>query len=792
MSRSYQKPEASLSTPDAGAVQAKSSGGVDAESTVGGLNPSAAFGVSQSMGNSFLQGMVGDIQRESSGGDTIDSGTAGLVMSETASRSSGKPLESGFRGQMEASFGQDFSDVRVHTDAAAVQASESLNARAFTSGNDIYFGGGNYDTGSAAGQTLAAHELAHVAQGAGGAAKSSGGPSVSSPGDASERAADAAADKAVRGEAVGDVGGAPASALQRDEEEAAPSLIEQLREEADDFFVDEALCLRLISQMNNSERAQVRGDVTLMQNLVGAFDENEIVTAVNALNFELKWKIYWIDQGGETESVSLAQYQVMMMMAAGQPQQIIDLMGWNAPFLKMAMATGASPGTLFALIRAMPAWTQVMTDSNALWIWWMVAGSAEEMLAEVSSPLVPDASVTNIVNRMKSTGAFAWMLGALPRGATLTQDQRRGLRRLAGILPQPDCGQLFEVRFNKPLTAAAGVSWVVEDIRPVWDQLDVLPDQDVSENTILTTFRAISGDAGFANGDGSIELGNGLRTSTFWGNGPTQSANNGTPNPERLGHTVRHEIGHQVHTALQSTVDSWLQAGIGFWYHPGTGAGVDTTITELGGWPSKFRDKRDQEVEFTAADKTRIQSLITSHSGSSTWGPNGSSPLPVAGSVARDATLPAGTAMTQAERDVLLWDALPGAVRTMFTTSDTGPWYINYTSHPTGTRGRYFWNHWYSKPYYFSGTALSAINATGDNYSSMSEAEFFANCYAEYFKDPAGYNDPTKWGGSLNGTVKDFFKRCVVDRQPYTPPSSSAASPAATGSPTGKDGSGSS
>lgn len=124
---------------------------------------------------------------------------------------------------------------------------------------------------------------------------------------------------------------------------------------------------------------------------------------------------------------------------------------------------------------------------------------------------------------------------------------------------------------------------------------------------------------------------------------------------------------------------------------------------------------------------------------------------------------------------MLLWDALDARIPAVFASSDMGPWFVNYNAHPVGAKGRTFWNHWYRKPYYFSGTAKTTIDATGDNYTAMSEAEFFANCYAEYFKDPAGYNDNSLWGGSLDANVKDWMNRHIVERQPYRPPSGGGA-----------------
>ncbi len=79
-------------------------------------------------------------------------------------RDKGQPLTRNERDFFETRMGYDFSAVRVHTDANAVQASRELNARAFTQGQDIYFGARQYDPHSFQGKQLIAHELAHVLQ----------------------------------------------------------------------------------------------------------------------------------------------------------------------------------------------------------------------------------------------------------------------------------------------------------------------------------------------------------------------------------------------------------------------------------------------------------------------------------------------------------------------------------------------------------------------------------------------------------------------------------------------------
>lgn len=81
-----------------------------------------------------------------------------------SSRGGGRPLDSATRTQMNQAFNADFGGVRVHTSAEADGLNRSLNARAFTTGRDIYFRQGQYNPGSSGGRELLAHELTHVVQ----------------------------------------------------------------------------------------------------------------------------------------------------------------------------------------------------------------------------------------------------------------------------------------------------------------------------------------------------------------------------------------------------------------------------------------------------------------------------------------------------------------------------------------------------------------------------------------------------------------------------------------------------
>lgn len=76
----------------------------------------------------------------------------------------GSPLDSPVRSRMESAFGMDFAHVRTHTDSTAANLSDRLNARAFTVGEHIAFGPGEYHPGTLVGDALIAHEMAHVLQ----------------------------------------------------------------------------------------------------------------------------------------------------------------------------------------------------------------------------------------------------------------------------------------------------------------------------------------------------------------------------------------------------------------------------------------------------------------------------------------------------------------------------------------------------------------------------------------------------------------------------------------------------
>ena len=147
---------------------------------------------------------------------------------DVVGRGGGQALDKDTRAHMEGAMGHDFSDVRVHSGGEAAKSAVSVQASAYTVGNDIVLGN-SIDTGSDAGKRTLAHELTHVVQQRSGAVDGTpqaGGISVSDPSDRFEQAAEANADRVMAtgheghdhgSHADGDTASA-AAAVQRQEE----------------------------------------------------------------------------------------------------------------------------------------------------------------------------------------------------------------------------------------------------------------------------------------------------------------------------------------------------------------------------------------------------------------------------------------------------------------------------------------------------------------------------------------------------------------------------------------------
>ena len=101
-----------------------------------------------------------ELQRKESNGETV---SASQIVQDVLS-SPGRSLDTDTRSFMEPRFNYDFSNVKIHDNGIAAKSAGSVNALAYTSGNNIVFNSGLYNTNSDSGKRLLAHELTHVVQ----------------------------------------------------------------------------------------------------------------------------------------------------------------------------------------------------------------------------------------------------------------------------------------------------------------------------------------------------------------------------------------------------------------------------------------------------------------------------------------------------------------------------------------------------------------------------------------------------------------------------------------------------
>jgi hypothetical protein len=136
-------------------------------------------------------------ERDPLGDTAVESGVAATL---SRRQGTGSPLPESVAQPMGDLLGADLSGVRVHADSEADRISRSMQATAFTYGQDVYFTSGTYAPDSSAGQRLLAHEMAHVTQNQATVQRSaSSGPTIGRADDPAEAEADARADRVLAG-----------------------------------------------------------------------------------------------------------------------------------------------------------------------------------------------------------------------------------------------------------------------------------------------------------------------------------------------------------------------------------------------------------------------------------------------------------------------------------------------------------------------------------------------------------------------------------------------------------------
>lgn len=165
----FKKKDADIDAEDAAAEAAASPQGTAAPSGDAGEGGGGDDSGGEDGGAGDVQRKCADCEKEEVQRDSDTSGDASPSFESNlqASKGGGSSLPDESRSFFEDRFGADFSGVRIHNDSNSAAMSSSINAHAFTHGQDIYFNSGQY-SGGESGQKLLAHELTHVVQQSGG------------------------------------------------------------------------------------------------------------------------------------------------------------------------------------------------------------------------------------------------------------------------------------------------------------------------------------------------------------------------------------------------------------------------------------------------------------------------------------------------------------------------------------------------------------------------------------------------------------------------------------------------
>jgi hypothetical protein len=104
------------------------------------------------------------VQRQPASSDAAAEVSQAQTADIESIKAGGESLPASNRNFFEQRLGHDFSNVRIHADDRAAQSASALNALAYTTGEHIVFGAGQYSPETQSGQKLLAHELTHVVQ----------------------------------------------------------------------------------------------------------------------------------------------------------------------------------------------------------------------------------------------------------------------------------------------------------------------------------------------------------------------------------------------------------------------------------------------------------------------------------------------------------------------------------------------------------------------------------------------------------------------------------------------------
>ncbi|MCB9763698.1 MAG: DUF4157 domain-containing protein [Alphaproteobacteria bacterium] len=693
----------------------------------------------------------------------------------------GPSQELPYRREMEASFGQDFSDVRAYLGRATEMA--ALNAEAA-----VAPGGERAVAFASEDPTIqvVSHETAHLASGG------SGGGGMSSAGDTAEKEADRAADVASSGGQVDPSSlQAQGSGVQRKEvtvtagtgrteKESTTRVMDQGNqfEDMPDAWSQLVLwkkgqkitvavngvaqqvtptntdAMKLFYQLTPKQRRSLFMDEEgVLKHIFKNFTKDDAAQVMSMCDFPLKWKIHhWYT---DIASTSEGRDLILRMIRNSPLGQRLDVCRTEnvIALLKQGLAQDHPENVFGDEIKAQlyPDETQknAFDKAHPKFAEWRDA--TEKLDAEARWAFVAQAPATNIASLKGQTASGSrnqWtsLIYWGPRGAALSSGMRASVDKIkddAGV-SAADRASLFEVRFNVALDDRGMTH---DQFKAVWNSLLQVPLGTVTSD-VVTQVRIN------ATGTGGGDYTDYPNSGNF---GRIQAGTSTDLN--HMGHTQRHEAGHAADTRLGGfanfsskppivwkkwmTRKPWLRELMTYMDAPGSGdegnayeALLDAHMTN-----GTFTNP------FTGTTGTAAQRTL--------WG--------------QVATEFSSNGVDKALDKLLAARKHTGAtatVKTMLDGAKAGTWPSNQ---PTYLRDRFFLARYgeYFSYHRTGGAAVWGLKGKHglSDYTLCTPYEFYADMFAAYFETSTQRekNVPSWAGGYFAAVAKEYDDKAMDD-----------------------------
>jgi hypothetical protein len=463
--------------------------------TSGPMDAARAFSMQGAMGNSGLQGMV-----QRSGAGASASSDPGASMD---SATSGAGEQTPYRAEMEAAFGQDFSNVQAYTGQSGPMSDIGANAAA--RGEQVAF------KESSPGRETVAHELTHVVQNrqsGGGGIMGEGG--LSNPSSSAELEASSVARAVVSTGVAPEISASPGGAVQRDG--------------GTDVDVD-------ADEEPEVDQDEVDRSVSNLEDLLsyGAFDW--------AITDSEAWAALGILAGLEIQNLQATLSSLDQTFITRLLDNLPDAARQSSAYGKVLVAMGpekVKPYLTDLLSYGLFDWA--ITDAEIALICQLIMASPEQ---------APE--FVNALSREQQRT----LLEQLPD--SLNNDHKGVLRVMffGNIDSDFDFGaEVFEARFKVALSGTGGNAWDADSLKRSYTVLEGLPEGHVRGNPeflnyIRTGAPANNVGGAFNNGQDAVKMT--FDTSVI---DTLTETRPDTTDPlygvNRFDKVVRHEVGHAV------------------------------------------------------------------------------------------------------------------------------------------------------------------------------------------------------------------------------------------------------